>query len=329
VIPPAPDAILVRDALSGDSAAFDLLLARHYPALLRVCLRLVGERTLAEDCAQDAAIVAWLRLSHLRSADAFRSWLNGIGRHVSQHALRTVASTPSIDATPDVADESPDFSAIDSDVRSAIREAIDDLPGGSRAAVRAFYLGGLDYAEAAAALDINLSALKMRLHSARHMLRHRFRLHDAPLRTERLTVRTRAIHEAAHAVLHCWYGGELNRVSIAPVSAVWIGPVPNSVARRLPVFLDLQVRMAGEVATALGHAGVSGGDRDAAATIALRETGGDQVEAALLLDHARREAQRSLEVNHIWRQVERVAAVLQDAQAVDGDDVRRLCVRSV
>jgi RNA polymerase sigma-70 factor, ECF subfamily len=52
------DAHLVEAAVRGDSAAFDVLLERHYPALLRVCHRLVADPTLAEDCAQDAAIVA-------------------------------------------------------------------------------------------------------------------------------------------------------------------------------------------------------------------------------------------------------------------------------
>ena len=54
------DAQLVEAAGRRDSAAFGVLLERHYPALLWVCLRLVHEPTLAEDCAQDAAIVAWL-----------------------------------------------------------------------------------------------------------------------------------------------------------------------------------------------------------------------------------------------------------------------------
>jgi hypothetical protein len=38
--------------------------------------------------AQDAAIVAWLRLNQLRSPELFSAWLKGIGRHTSQHAVR-------------------------------------------------------------------------------------------------------------------------------------------------------------------------------------------------------------------------------------------------
>ncbi|MBV9896384.1 MAG: hypothetical protein JO020_19635 [Chloroflexi bacterium] len=88
--------------------------------------------------------------------------------------------------------------------------------------------------------------------------------------------------------------------------------------------LDPQATLALELATLVGHAGFSGGDRDAAGAVALRETGGDQVEAALLLEHARRGALELLESTRTWTRVERLAAVLQRASTVDGDEVRRL-----
>ena len=75
----------------------------------------------------------------------------------------------------------------------------------------------------------------------------------------------------------------------------------------------------------VGDIGVSGGDRDEAGEIALRETGGDQVEAALLLEQAWSGARSLLESSRTWRQVERVAAALQQVRTVDGDDVRKLC----
>jgi hypothetical protein len=82
--------------------------------------------------------------------------------------------------------------------------------------------------------------------------------------------------------------------------------------------------LTGEVATFLGRNGVSGGDRDEAGEIALRETGGDQLEAALLLEQAWSGAGSLLESSRTWRQVERVAAAFQQVRTVDGDDVRKL-----
>ncbi|MBV9358770.1 MAG: RNA polymerase sigma factor, partial [Chloroflexi bacterium] len=136
---------MVHAAIRGDSAAFDLLLERHYPALLGVCRQLVGERPLAEDCAQDATIVAWLKLTQLRSADAFRAWLVGIGRHTCQHALRAHQSTPMLELAATTVDGAVAELDLEYDVAHGLREAIQDLPPGARAAVRAVYLDGLDY----------------------------------------------------------------------------------------------------------------------------------------------------------------------------------------
>jgi RNA polymerase sigma factor (sigma-70 family) len=330
--PGSADSALVRASLAGDAAEFGTLVERHYPSLRRICLQVVGEHALAEDCAQDAVIVAWLRLSHLRAPEAFPAWLNGIGRHVCQHALRAQTVAHRLDVAPALADDDAlDWLTMQTDIRVALREAIDDLPPGARAAVRAFYLRGLDYTEAAAALGISLSALKVRLHDARGRLRHRYRLRDPEsVRTRPFKPTTLAIHEAAHAVLYCRYGRQLRRVSIAPVSAVWVAPGADAEAHmnQLPVLLELQARMAGEVATLLGRNGVSGGDRDEAGVIALRETGGDQVEAALLLERAWRDARALLESSGTWRKVERVAAALLEVGTMDGDDVRKLCARA-
>ncbi len=128
-------------------------------------------------------------------------------------------------------------------------------------------------------------------------------------------------------MLYCRYGRDFQRASIAPMSAVWVARGSDGVmhSSQLPVLLELQARMAGEVAMFLGRIGVSGGDRDEAGEIAPRETGGDQVEAALLLEQAWSDARSLLESSRTWRQVERVAAALQQVRTVDGDHVRKLC----
>ena len=51
-------------------------------------------------------MVAWLRLSHLRSPEVFPAWLIGIGRHTCQHALRPRPSEP-IDLEQQIRSEDP------------------------------------------------------------------------------------------------------------------------------------------------------------------------------------------------------------------------------
>jgi len=52
-----------------------------------------------------------------------------------------------------------------------VRQAVDTLPTGQRAAVVLFYLAGLNQAETAVALGIPPGAVKARLHKARANLR--------------------------------------------------------------------------------------------------------------------------------------------------------------
>lgn len=47
------DETLARAAAHGDAEAFTTLLARHYDGLFRLCFRLTGNRTDAEDLTQD------------------------------------------------------------------------------------------------------------------------------------------------------------------------------------------------------------------------------------------------------------------------------------
>jgi hypothetical protein len=89
----------------------------------------------------------------------------------------------------------------------------------------------------------------------------------------------------------------------------------------------LRVRLAGEAATLVEYGRRAGGwdssDRSAAAALACQLTGGDEVEAALLVDAALAAACERLLEPAIWQRVRRVAAALLAARQLDG---RRLGV---
>ncbi len=63
------DRTLVEAARNGDRGAGQALLARHYPMLLTLCHRMMGDAFLAEDVAQEAAIQALLSLDRLREPE--------------------------------------------------------------------------------------------------------------------------------------------------------------------------------------------------------------------------------------------------------------------
>jgi len=64
------------------------MLAAARPRLVRLA-RLQGIASdVADDVAQDALLIAWRSLDHLRSPDSFDAWLDGVTRNVSRRRLR-------------------------------------------------------------------------------------------------------------------------------------------------------------------------------------------------------------------------------------------------
>jgi len=174
------DAALVRLAREGDRAAFATLLSRHWELLLALCRRTLGDPELAHDAAQEAALQALLGLDRLRQAASFGPWLGGIGLNVCRSWLRyRPRDTWSWEALQggrlalELPDDRPDPGALAeaADLAAHVSRAVAGLPNGQRTAVLLFYLSGLTYAETAAQLGIEISAVKTRLHKARAALR--------------------------------------------------------------------------------------------------------------------------------------------------------------
>src|SRR6185436_16982943 len=69
------DALLVRAALDGDSAAFATLVQRHGRVCLRYATRMLGNQEDAEDVTQEAFVRAYGALGRYDARVQFRTWL--------------------------------------------------------------------------------------------------------------------------------------------------------------------------------------------------------------------------------------------------------------
>lgn len=168
---PHLDRELIVASLRGDRSAFGALVLRHRELALSVAYRMCGDRSLAEDVAQETFVRAWKKLDTFRLDGNWRGWICRIATNLTIDALRRQDPTVDIaQVSPPSPDGQPEKSVLEAERASAVRAAILKLPIQVRSALVLREYEGLSYAEIAEALDVPLGTVKSRLNDARRRL---------------------------------------------------------------------------------------------------------------------------------------------------------------
>ena len=155
--------LIMRTAMS-DRAAFALLFRRTSAKLFGVSLRILKDRSEAEEALQEVYVKIWQRSGNFRQTEYSPiSWLVRIARNHSLDILRArkpVADT--IDAVLDVAgnDPDPEQAAVVTSERKRIDECLDQLEADKAEAVRGAYLDGYAYQELADRYNVPLNTMR-------------------------------------------------------------------------------------------------------------------------------------------------------------------------
>lgn len=166
----------VTMAQSGNLQAFSTLVTRFQDMAFATAFAMLGNAQLAEDVAQEAFLEAYVNLTKLDTPAAFPGWFRTIVvRQVSRLTRRKRVSTVSIDQVPDVSDAQTDLAALmeQRETQDVVQSVVASLPERERQAALLFYIGGYSQKEIANYLDVRVSTVKSRLHTARSHLRER------------------------------------------------------------------------------------------------------------------------------------------------------------
>ena len=173
----APDRVLVNAAAVGERDAFEAIMLRYGPEMLRYAQNMLSDAGAAEEVTQDAFVAAWKGLDGFRGESSLRTWLFTLVSHkVVDHRRRRRAS-PTEDwvfdsvRAPEV--DEPEVRAGNAGFLAELDAALAALPERQRAAWLLNAVDGMTHIEIGRILTISPSAVRGHLTRARAALSER------------------------------------------------------------------------------------------------------------------------------------------------------------
>jgi RNA polymerase sigma-70 factor (ECF subfamily) len=161
------DGHLLQRIADGDSAAFETLYHRFARPLFGLALRMLRDRSRAEDAVQETFAAIW------RSAASYKPergpgapWLYAVARNAIVDRARARGEATFAEPPEAVApDAGPDDRAESGYVSWRVHRAVQELPEHERQVLELAYWSGLSQSEVARFLDIPLGTVKTRTRS--------------------------------------------------------------------------------------------------------------------------------------------------------------------
>lgn len=177
------EALLSAYCRNGDAGAFAELVQRYEGELYNYLRRYLGDAALAEDAFQATFLQVHLKCEQFTADRRFRPWVYTIATHqaidtqrrnkrhraasldrrTSQHEGNDLGALIELLSTKE---PGPVAQLDDVERRDWIRQQVDRLPEGLRAALAMVYYQGMKYREVAEVLSIPVGTVKSRVHSA-------------------------------------------------------------------------------------------------------------------------------------------------------------------
>ncbi len=169
------DAGLVGMAAAGDDKAFEQLMQRHRQRMLRICLRMLGDRIEAEEAAQDTFIKVYYHLKDYDPSRDFAVWCTTIAVNECRdrlrrryRAVRTFREFAETDHAPAI--QTPENCDENRERLTLVERAIEELPTKLKEVIVLKAYGEHSYEEIAKILRIRPGTVMSRLYRARQRL---------------------------------------------------------------------------------------------------------------------------------------------------------------
>jgi RNA polymerase sigma-70 factor (ECF subfamily) len=154
----------------GDRAAFRLLYDQAGPALFGICIRILRDRSAAEDAFQEAMLRIWQKSYQFDSArGAAMSWMVTVVRRVALDRLpahRTGRFSLADESVATLIEAMPQQNPRDPGLAPDLRRCLGSLERNHRQSILLAYYYGLSYEELAAHSAVPVGTIKTWIHRA-------------------------------------------------------------------------------------------------------------------------------------------------------------------
>jgi RNA polymerase sigma-70 factor (ECF subfamily) len=174
---------MIAAILGGETQVFHDLIRPHERSAYLMALSYMKNEADAEDVAQEAFVRAFRNLASFRAESKFSTWLISITLNEARTRLRRKMLVPmdSLDTPPDEDQhvspallrdwrEIPSEAVERGEIRELLQDAIASLPDIYRQVFMLRDVEEMNINETAAALNVSVPSVKVRLHRARMML---------------------------------------------------------------------------------------------------------------------------------------------------------------
>ena len=174
-----PDDVLIRQVLSGNTAAFELLMRRYNERVYRAARSIVRDEGETEDVMQQAYVNAFTHLRQFNGSARFSTWLTKIAINEALARVRRRGRYEAFDEELSSVEpmmfqhpsQNPEHQAFARELAGLLEWAIDSLPNGMREVFVLRDVEGLSTAEVAECLGVSEDVVKTRLSRGRAQLR--------------------------------------------------------------------------------------------------------------------------------------------------------------
>ncbi len=171
---PRADVALVERIVSRDETAIAELYDRHHRLLFGLILRILRDRSEAEEVLQEVFVLVWTKAASYNVAlGSPAAWLVRIARNRAIDRLRsnTVRQRAVESAPMPEGQDSPEDRASAGEQQRAVARALDTLPPEQRVLIEQAYFLGLTQSELAEQFKLPLGTVKTRIRTGMMALR--------------------------------------------------------------------------------------------------------------------------------------------------------------